>query len=468
MGQTYEFGPFRLDSRSGILSRGNQPLHLTAKGYSTLLLLVERAGTLVSKDELLALVWPEGFVEPANLTQTIYVLRKTLGDAGGQFIETVPGRGYRFAPSVRHIAAQIPARVVSRPPTLAGAVSRVAWTTFLALVAFSTLAIHSSAPSGATKIAIAPQAQRDYILGRHYWSERSNSSIDLGLRYFNAALRISPTYAQALSGVADSYAIKAYMSPPGVAKQRYLKQAQEAAAKAIALDPDTAEAHASLAFIDEVLGYTHRSEAAREYERSIALDGNYATAREWYSWFLFAQNKPREALGEMAQARNLDPLSPIINYALGAQLYFSRRFKDASDQWHQSIAIEPYSAVGYYGAGLADSELGHRERAVAELRHSLHLAPNDPDTIGELAYIYARARQPDSARHLLARIAKMKPVPAYDLALVHEALGQRSEAMKWLAVAKSYNDDNLLTFRMDPRMDDLRRNVDLKDWYQNA
>jgi len=82
MGHVYEFGQFRLHETAGKLTRGDDELHLTAKGFATLLHLVERAGTLVPKDELLDRIWPDGFVEPANLTQTIYVLRKTLDDAG--------------------------------------------------------------------------------------------------------------------------------------------------------------------------------------------------------------------------------------------------------------------------------------------------------------------------------------------------------------------------------------------------
>ena len=106
MSQIYEFEPFRLNVRAGRLTRANQEIHLTAKGYATLLFLVERAGSLVSKEELLAHLWPEGFVEPANLTQTVYVLRKKLDDADALIIKTEPGRGYRFAAPVRAIARQ--------------------------------------------------------------------------------------------------------------------------------------------------------------------------------------------------------------------------------------------------------------------------------------------------------------------------------------------------------------------------
>ncbi len=469
MSQVYKFGAFRLNPRRGLLTRGVQEIHLTAKGYATLLFLVENAGSLIAKDTILSAVWPEGFIEPANLTQTIYVLRKSLGDAGGRLIETIPGRGYRFAPTVRLVPDATPAHTRPVARSAAGN-ARVPWVFVAGVLVFATLALYASAPTRVGKTAINAQAQRDYVLGRHYWSERTYPSLELGLRYFKAALHASPRYAQAYSGLADSYAALGYYSPYGGKQKRLFHQAREAALQAIAMDPSAAEGHASLAFADDLTGPTYQPEAGREFERSIDLDANYATAREWYSWYLFYHDRHREALDQMARARDLDPLSPIINFAFGNQLYLNRRYKDAAEQWHQTIAIEPYSPMSYYGAALADEQLGLHKRAVAELRHALTLSPNDPDVMGELAYSFARERELNSAQRLLARIAGMRPVPAYDVALVKEALGLRDQAVKWLVVAQTHHDGNFMSFGLDPRMDDLRRHarVDSRDRGPNA
>src|SRR5262249_21541177 len=99
----YAFGPFRLDSRERVLLRGGQPVPLNPKVVETLLLLVENAGHLVGKDELMKRVWPDAFVEEGNLTKNIFFLRKALGrgDEGREYIETVPRRGYRFVAKVQ-------------------------------------------------------------------------------------------------------------------------------------------------------------------------------------------------------------------------------------------------------------------------------------------------------------------------------------------------------------------------------
>jgi tetratricopeptide (TPR) repeat protein len=409
----------------------------------------------VPKDELLDRVWPDGFIEPANLTQTIYVLRKTLDDADAQIIETVPGRGYRFAAPVQ-ISAEPEQLIVSsqksRPLLL-----RFLWPTFAAVLALVMMALRSSAPSAGQSALVSLEAHRDYVLGRYYWSQRTLPGVVLGMRYFKAALQSSPAYAQAYSGIADSYAILGYYSAANsAARVRELTLARAAAMRAISLDPNLAEAHASLGFTDSLIGENDR-ETAREFQRSIALDPAYATAREWYSWYLFNHRDLQGALTQMEQARNLDPLSPIINFALANQLFFSRRYEEASEQWHQAISIDPNTEIGFYGAGLADEELGDFQLATQEFRHALALSPKDPDTMGALAYVLARSQQPNRARRLLEKISRMKPLPAYDMALVSDALGQRAEALRWLAVAESQHDHNVANYSMDPRMDGLRR-----------
>jgi DNA-binding winged helix-turn-helix (wHTH) protein/tetratricopeptide (TPR) repeat protein len=113
----FEFGDFRLDPGRRLLLRENQPIQLQPKAFDTLLALVQNSGRVVTKDELMKLVWPDAFVEESNLTQNIFVLRKTLGETAGEhrFIVTVPGRGYRFAEVVREVTDVDDVAVESHP-----------------------------------------------------------------------------------------------------------------------------------------------------------------------------------------------------------------------------------------------------------------------------------------------------------------------------------------------------------------
>lgn len=118
MGASYEFDAFRLDPAKRLLTRGDLPVALTPKAFDMLLLLVERSGQLVSKEDLIKTLWAGSFVDESNLTQTVFMLRKALGESASdaRFIVTVPGRGYRFAETIRTTLPQTDIRDEPPPP----------------------------------------------------------------------------------------------------------------------------------------------------------------------------------------------------------------------------------------------------------------------------------------------------------------------------------------------------------------
>src|SRR5450759_1396756 len=99
----YEFGPFRVNATERLLQRGDETIPLTPKVMDTLLVLIESKGHVLTKDELMQMLWPDSFVEESSLTQNISLLRRALGEAGNgrPYIETIPKRGYRFIAEVR-------------------------------------------------------------------------------------------------------------------------------------------------------------------------------------------------------------------------------------------------------------------------------------------------------------------------------------------------------------------------------
>ncbi|MGH9843506.1 MAG: winged helix-turn-helix domain-containing protein, partial [Blastocatellia bacterium] len=132
----YEFGPFRLDAGERRLLRDGESVTLTPKAFDLLLVLVERQGHLLAKEELFQAVWPDSFVEESNLSSNIALIRRALGDGenGLKFIETVPKRGYRFVAEVREASlasddASIPEKAESHadPTPLASAPPASRW-----------------------------------------------------------------------------------------------------------------------------------------------------------------------------------------------------------------------------------------------------------------------------------------------------------------------------------------------------
>ncbi|HEX5764086.1 MAG TPA: winged helix-turn-helix domain-containing protein, partial [Woeseiaceae bacterium] len=139
----YDLGGFVLDPRRRSLSRSDgEPIRVTAKAFDTLIYLVEHAGELVSRSEIIDVIWPRTIVEEGNLNQTIYALRRALGDHGGhRYIATVPGRGYQFVAEVQTIRSD--PRANSQPdsgPVPAQLAPSPRWST-MALVAGAVIGV---------------------------------------------------------------------------------------------------------------------------------------------------------------------------------------------------------------------------------------------------------------------------------------------------------------------------------------
>jgi DNA-binding winged helix-turn-helix (wHTH) protein len=120
-GNLYAFGQFQVDEQNRALHRGGEPIALTPKAFEVLLLLIQHSGEVVSKDELMQTIWGDSFVEESNLTQTVFMLRKALGESASQrYILTVQGKGYRFTSDVKalpangHTSATLPRAIFDR------------------------------------------------------------------------------------------------------------------------------------------------------------------------------------------------------------------------------------------------------------------------------------------------------------------------------------------------------------------
>jgi Tol biopolymer transport system component/DNA-binding winged helix-turn-helix (wHTH) protein len=134
----YEFGPYRLDVRRRIFTRGEQVVSLAPKTFELLLLLVRNPGRAFSKHELMTALWPGTFVEEANLSFQIAMLRKALGESGSHWIATVPKHGYRFAGDVKPVPAETGQRAPATSPAPRGGPIRKTW---LAVIALATVLI---------------------------------------------------------------------------------------------------------------------------------------------------------------------------------------------------------------------------------------------------------------------------------------------------------------------------------------
>jgi DNA-binding winged helix-turn-helix (wHTH) protein/Flp pilus assembly protein TadD len=358
----YEFGPFQLNAQRLTLNSDGEPIALGPRVVQTLLALVQRAGCVVEKDKLLDMVWPEGFVEEANLTQNVYVLRKTLAAHGmAEAIETIPRKGYRFTARVKELV-QIPRpkfaskRVFTYRRRMATALSTLV---FLA-AAFALVA--SSGQGSSSPAALSERGARLYQIGLYYWNLRTAQAVEKSAGYFNQVIESDPLSARGYAGLAD---VNLTMGDYCYGTHRpavYFARARAYAEKALALDPNSAQAHAALGFI--ALQYNDQTTGMTELRHAIAIDPSYAPAHEWYGIALLRGGDPTDGLRHLQIAADLDPLSPATTAWLASTALQAGRFGDAVTYSRQALELSPQRRDALLTMGRAYEAQGDYDSAI--------------------------------------------------------------------------------------------------------
>lgn len=668
----FEFGEFQLDVRERSLLRNGEAVQVTPKAFDTLVILVENAGSLVEKDEMMRAVWPDSFVEEIGLARNISVLRKVLGEDPGeqQFIETVPKRGYRFKAQVREhvddapegaaslpaafdkaagrvtsgneagasnpaepvfeqsavsqtvqvyrdyatneLAASRPADVVTAdPPAIArptafasqlrkskraalfiaiAVVGLIAALWFfnanrnrpidklkiksIAVLPFKRLdstddserlgmgmadtlitrlsnireltirptrdvmryenagediadagkalgvdaildgsiqrggdrlrvtvrLIHTASKSQlwasqfdekltdvfTMQDAISAQvanslslnlsdleqrrinkkytddveAYQAYLKGRYFLNKQTREDLQKTVEHFEQAISLSPNYALAYAGLADVYANRAYRSSTPASREHNYELAKTAALKAIEIDGDLAEAHASLGFILRSSDWDW-IESERSLKRAIELNPNYPTAHHYYATLLATLGRMDEALTEITTAQRLDPLSLLINADLAEMHIFARKPEQAIEVATKALEMNRDFFRLHLMLMWAHLEARMLDDAIREAKSTPEYEGREtifPMSI--LSCAYATAGQQSEAWQVAERLLVL--ADQYSPALVQAAatcswLGDNDHAFALIERALAVKNDRLLWVKVDPRFDNLRK-----------
>jgi tetratricopeptide (TPR) repeat protein len=280
------------------------------------------------------------------------------------------------------------------------------------------------------------------------------------LAYFNQAIEEDPKYAQAYSGLADTYALLgdwqyAVMTPKGA-----FPKAKVAAIKALELDSSLGEAHNSLAFVLDGFDWDFDS-AGKEFQRAIELNPGYATAHHWYAWHLSLLGRFDEAIVEMRKAENLDPLSLIINADLAELLGLAHSYDESIRQSRKTIEMDPNFALAHNQLAQAYLQKHMYDEAVGEFQEAVKLSGDSPTCIANLARAYVASGMRSEAVNLLGDLKK-RSSPGYsnasEIAMIYASLGDRDQAMNWLEKGydERFNPGVLLRSGFDPLRSDPR------------
>jgi len=298
--------------------------------------------------------------------------------------------------------------------------------------------------SVATKRPLGIDAYSEYLQGRFQWKKRTEAGLRTALDHFTRAARMDPTFARAVSGVADCYLMLGMSAadPPDTCMPR----AAEAARQALQLDELSAETHASLAAVRNCFEWDFAA-AEQGYRRAIELDPSYATAFHWLGLWLHAvRGRSAEAVGSLEQAVELDPLSPPIIADLGLAHAFGESFDAAAMYFRRALSVDPTFHRPYWFLGLASAWNGNFEAAEDALKRGLDLCPGAAfrsRLLGALGFAYGRWGRKALANDVKRELEKMREtayVPSFELAQIETGLGNYAGAVACLEHAVVHRD----------------------------
>jgi TolB-like protein/DNA-binding winged helix-turn-helix (wHTH) protein/Tfp pilus assembly protein PilF len=317
---------------------------------------------------------------------------------------------------------------------------------------------------------VNPEAYESYLKGRYFWNKRTADGLKVALAYFKQAIEEDPKYAQAYSGLADTYALLGDWQYAVMTPKEAFPKAKVAAIKALELDSSLGEAHNSLAFVLDGFDWDFDS-AGKEFQRAIELNPGYATAHHWYAWHLSLLGRFDEAIVEMKKAENLDPLSLIINADLAELLDLAHSYDESIRQSRKTIEMDPNFGLAHNQLAQAYLQKHMYDEAVGEFQEAVKLSGDSPTCIANLARAYVASGMRSEAINLLGDLKK-RSNPGYsnasEIAMIYASLGDRDQAMNWLekGYEERFNPGVLLRpgfdpLRSDPRFQNLVHRIGL-------
>ena len=278
-------------------------------------------------------------------------------------------------------------------------------------------------------------------------------SIDL----YKQALQVDPGYALAWVGLAETY--RRTLFGADALPSDVFEPADFAIQRALAIVPNLAEARAEQAFKLYWFDFDWPG-AEREFRRALALNPNVAMAHFGLASLLLNQDRPNEGFAQMRMARELDPMSPVLNTLEAAYLLEANRRDEARARLSRALDIAPRFWLAHCTQGLLYFADQQPENAIAEMRHAVAFADGNSRPSALLGIYLARLGQIEEARTILNQllaVEKTRYVPPSSLAAVYAALGEVEPALDALDRAFVTRDTRLTFLKDDPRLIGLRR-----------
>ena len=298
------------------------------------------------------------------------------------------------------------------------------------------------------------RAYEFYLKGHFHWNERTETSVRKGIEYLKKAIEEDPDFAAAYSDLADCYVMATdYAMMKGEEARSFVN---EYARMALERDPTLSQPHAALAAMHE-RNYDW-ADAEREFKLAIELNPNNVMAHHWYALDCYFRGKTELALREWDKARQLDPLSLVVNSAYGTGLALSGREQEGIAMLRGVLEIDESFPVSHRNLGFAYVSAGNIEEAAKEAA-TLEALESGIGYKGHAGWIFAKAGRREDAHRILAELQERSRAQYVDpavIAMIHAGLGNAAEAFEWLNSAVENKSAGVPYVTFAPAFDTLR------------
>jgi adenylate cyclase len=314
-----------------------------------------------------------------------------------------------------------------------------------------------------------------FLRGRFFcWSRKTRADYEKAIHYYGRALEVDPEFAPAYAGLADVYSVRS--TNLGIPPNESYQRAKTMALKALSIDDTVSEAHASLGIVQ--MRYDREWKGAEQsFKRAIDLNPASVVARCHFGWYLGAIGRLEDAINELENAIQIDPLNTELNWVLGEILRWDHKIDESIEQCNKVLEIDPINNFVSLNLGFAYVHKGLLKKGIEIMeyvRESGNLKEN-PFTMTYLGCAYAKAGQKEKTIDILKTMEarwREKYFSPYCIAMVFSCLDEKDKAFEWLNIALEIQDPIIFPIKSvpefsrlhdDPRWDSLMKQMGLEE-----
>jgi eukaryotic-like serine/threonine-protein kinase len=323
-------------------------------------------------------------------------------------------------------------------------------------------ALHTTLTDPSADSTLAPRGTTNlgaydlFLQGRYLLAQGGVTPLRRAIQLFKQAVAADSTFARANAAMAMAYVL---LPRYGVRADSVIPFAEQAANRALAFDPQAAEAH--LALGDVRLDQWRWHDAETELDKSVDLDPSNPLVHLWHSDLFIGLGQIDAAIDHARMAYDIDPLSPMTSQMISGMLVDARRYDDAIVMARHGLGLDPSLAGLYTSLMEADLFGRHQDSAVIVANRAMRVAPNAPGVRSAAAWVYASTGRRDQAQSLVDVMRLRLPlgsVSALDFANAHLALGETDSALTWIGIGVKQHEaeSGWTAVACDPTYDALR------------